>query len=52
MLAWTIAWRVKSNTIVFVKDGATVGVGAGQMSRVDSSLDRRAQGGGPRAAAR
>ena len=36
-LAWTIAWRVKSNTIVLVKDGATVGVGAGQMSRVDSS---------------
>jgi phosphoribosylaminoimidazolecarboxamide formyltransferase/IMP cyclohydrolase len=36
-LAWTIAWRVKSNTIVFVKEGATIGVGAGQMSRVDSS---------------
>jgi phosphoribosylaminoimidazolecarboxamide formyltransferase/IMP cyclohydrolase len=36
-LAWTIAWRVKSNTIVFVKDGATVGIGAGQMSRVDAS---------------
>jgi phosphoribosylaminoimidazolecarboxamide formyltransferase/IMP cyclohydrolase len=36
-LAWTIAWRVKSNTIVFVKDRATVGIGAGQMSRVDSS---------------
>jgi phosphoribosylaminoimidazolecarboxamide formyltransferase/IMP cyclohydrolase len=36
-LAWIIAWRVKSNTIVLVKDGATVGVGAGQMSRVDSS---------------
>jgi phosphoribosylaminoimidazolecarboxamide formyltransferase/IMP cyclohydrolase len=36
-LAWTIAWRVKSNTIVLVKDDATVGVGAGQMSRVDSS---------------
>ena len=36
-IAWTIAWRVKSNTIVFVKDGATVGIGAGQMSRVDSS---------------
>ncbi len=36
-LAWTICWRVKSNTIVFVKDGATVGVGAGQMSRVDAS---------------
>ena len=28
---------MKSNTIVLVKDGATVGVGAGQMSRVDSS---------------
>jgi len=36
-LAWTISWRVKSNTIAFVKDGATVGIGAGQMSRVDSS---------------
>jgi phosphoribosylaminoimidazolecarboxamide formyltransferase/IMP cyclohydrolase len=36
-LAWTIAWRVKSNTIVFVKDRATVGIGAGQMSRLDSS---------------
>ena len=36
-LAWRVAWRVKSNTIVLVKDGATVGVGAGQMSRVDSS---------------
>jgi phosphoribosylaminoimidazolecarboxamide formyltransferase/IMP cyclohydrolase len=40
-LAWTIAWRVKSNTIVLVKEGATVGVGAGQMSRVDSSGSRR-----------
>jgi phosphoribosylaminoimidazolecarboxamide formyltransferase/IMP cyclohydrolase len=37
LLAWTIAWRVKSNTIVLVRDGATVGIGAGQMSRVDSS---------------
>ena len=36
-LAWTIAWRVKSNTIVLVRNGETVGVGAGQMSRVDSS---------------
>jgi phosphoribosylaminoimidazolecarboxamide formyltransferase / IMP cyclohydrolase len=36
-LAWTVAWRVKSNTIVFVRDGATVGVGAGQMSRVDAA---------------
>jgi phosphoribosylaminoimidazolecarboxamide formyltransferase/IMP cyclohydrolase len=36
-LAWTIAWRVKSNAIVLVRDLATVGIGAGQMSRVDSS---------------
>ena len=37
LLAWTIAWRVKSNAIVLVREGATVGIGAGQMSRVDSS---------------
>lgn len=37
MFAWTVAWRVKSNAIVFAKDLATVGVGAGQMSRVDSA---------------
>ena len=42
--AWTIAWRVKSNAIVFAKDGATVGIGAGQMSRVDAAMDRGAQG--------
>ena len=36
-LAFKIAKHVKSNTIVYVKDGATVGVGAGQMSRVDSA---------------
>ena len=35
--AWTVAKHVKSNAIIYVKDGATVGVGAGQMSRVDSS---------------
>jgi phosphoribosylaminoimidazolecarboxamide formyltransferase/IMP cyclohydrolase len=35
--AWTVAWRVKSNAIVFAADGATVGVGAGQMSRVDAA---------------
>lgn len=35
--AWTVAKHVKSNAIVYVKDGATVGIGAGQMSRVDSS---------------
>jgi len=31
-----VAKHVKSNAIVFAKDGATVGIGAGQMSRVDS----------------
>ena len=35
--AFRIAKHVKSNTILYVKDGATVGVGAGQMSRVDSA---------------
>ena len=50
-LAWTVAWRVKSNTIVLVKDGATVGVGAGQMSRVDSSwIAARKAGEGARGA--
>ncbi len=37
MFAWRVAKHVKSNAIVFAKDGATVGVGAGQMSRVDST---------------
>jgi phosphoribosylaminoimidazolecarboxamide formyltransferase/IMP cyclohydrolase len=36
--AWRVARWVKSNAIVFVKDQATVGVGAGQMSRVDSVM--------------
>ncbi|SLN60675.1 Bifunctional purine biosynthesis protein PurH [Roseivivax jejudonensis] len=36
-MAWTVAKHVKSNAIVYVKDGATVGIGAGQMSRVDST---------------
>ncbi len=36
-LAFRVCKHVKSNAIVFVKDGATVGVGAGQMSRVDSA---------------
>jgi phosphoribosylaminoimidazolecarboxamide formyltransferase / IMP cyclohydrolase len=36
--AWRTARHVKSNAIVFVKDQATVGVGAGQMSRVDSVM--------------
>ena len=37
LLAWTIAKFVKSNAIVYVKNGQTVGVGAGQMSRVISA---------------
>jgi len=37
LFAWTVAKHVKSNAIIYVKDGATVGIGAGQMSRVDSS---------------
>jgi phosphoribosylaminoimidazolecarboxamide formyltransferase/IMP cyclohydrolase len=36
-LAMRVAKHVKSNAIVYVKDGATVGIGAGQMSRLDSS---------------
>jgi phosphoribosylaminoimidazolecarboxamide formyltransferase / IMP cyclohydrolase len=35
--AFRVAKHVKSNTIVYVKDAATVGIGAGQMSRVDSA---------------
>ncbi|MFW2588846.1 bifunctional phosphoribosylaminoimidazolecarboxamide formyltransferase/IMP cyclohydrolase [Sagittula sp. SSi028] len=38
LFAWKVAKHVKSNAIVYVKDKATVGVGAGQMSRVDSAL--------------
>jgi phosphoribosylaminoimidazolecarboxamide formyltransferase/IMP cyclohydrolase len=37
VFAFRVAKHVKSNAIVYVKDGATVGIGAGQMSRVDSS---------------
>jgi phosphoribosylaminoimidazolecarboxamide formyltransferase/IMP cyclohydrolase len=50
IFAWRVARVVKSNAIVLAKDGATVGVGAGQMSRVDSSgiavrkAGKRAQG--------
>ena len=35
--AWTVAKHTKSNAIVYAKNGQTVGIGAGQMSRVDSS---------------
>jgi len=36
LFAWRVAKHVKSNAIVYARDGATVGIGAGQMSRVDS----------------
>jgi phosphoribosylaminoimidazolecarboxamide formyltransferase/IMP cyclohydrolase len=36
LFAWQVCMRVRSNAIVIVKDGATIGVGAGQMSRVDA----------------
>jgi phosphoribosylaminoimidazolecarboxamide formyltransferase/IMP cyclohydrolase len=35
--AWRVAKHVKSNAIVYAKDSATIGIGAGQMSRVDSA---------------
>jgi phosphoribosylaminoimidazolecarboxamide formyltransferase/IMP cyclohydrolase len=38
MFAWVICKHVKSNAIVYAKNGTVVGVGAGQMSRVDSSM--------------
>jgi len=38
LFAWKVAKYVKSNAIVYARDGATAGVGAGQMSRVDSAL--------------
>ena len=37
LFAWTVARFVKSNAIVFCADGMTLGVGAGQMSRIDSA---------------
>ncbi len=36
LFAWKVVKYVKSNAVVFVKDGSTVGIGAGQMSRVDA----------------
>ncbi|MFN9634664.1 MAG: bifunctional phosphoribosylaminoimidazolecarboxamide formyltransferase/IMP cyclohydrolase, partial [Erythrobacteraceae bacterium] len=37
LFAWTVARHVKSNDIVYAKDGATAGIGAGQMNRRDSA---------------
>jgi len=48
LFAWHVVRHVKSNAIVFARDGATVGIGAGQMSRLDSariaSIKARAAG--------
>ena len=46
LFAWRIAWFVKSNAIVYARGGATLGIGAGQMSRVHSGAHRAHQGGG------
>ncbi len=45
LFAWTVAKHVKSNAVVFARNGATVGIGAGQMSRIDSTriASRKAQ---------
>jgi len=37
LFAWKICKHVKSNAILYARDGKTVGVGAGQMSRVDAA---------------
>ncbi|SVE39628.1 uncharacterized protein METZ01_LOCUS492482, partial [marine metagenome] len=37
LFAWVVAKHVKSNAIVYARDGESLGIGAGQMSRVDSS---------------
>jgi len=37
MFAWKVCKHVKSNTIVFAKEGRTIGIGAGQMSRIDAT---------------
>ncbi|MCW2389802.1 phosphoribosylaminoimidazolecarboxamide formyltransferase/IMP cyclohydrolase [Sphingobium sp. B11D3B] len=37
LFAWTVAKHVRSNAIVYAKDGVTAGIGAGQMNRRDSS---------------
>jgi len=37
LFAWQVAWFVKSNAIVYAREGQTIGIGAGQMSRVISA---------------
>ena len=52
LFAWRVAKFVKINAIVYCGGGRTLGIGAGQMSRVDSARDRRDQGEERRAVAR
>ena len=54
LFAFRVAKHVKSNAIVYAKDGATVGIGAGQMSRVDSTriAARKAEDAAPKPACR
>jgi phosphoribosylaminoimidazolecarboxamide formyltransferase/IMP cyclohydrolase len=46
MFAWLIVKHVKSNAIVLAKNRTTVGIGAGQMSRVESSIIAARKAGG------
>jgi phosphoribosylaminoimidazolecarboxamide formyltransferase/IMP cyclohydrolase len=48
LFAWRAVASVKSNAIVLARDGATIGIGAGQMSRVDAAFlaAHKAQGAG------
>jgi phosphoribosylaminoimidazolecarboxamide formyltransferase/IMP cyclohydrolase len=53
LFAWRVVRHVRSNAIVLAKEGATVGIGAGQMSRVDSvrlAIDKARQARGDAAA--
>ena len=45
LFAWTVAKHLKSNAIVYARGEATVGIGAGQMSRVDRPASRRGRRG-------
>ena len=45
LFAWRVVKHVKSNAIVYARDGATTGIGAGQMSRVDSARIAAWKGG-------
>jgi phosphoribosylaminoimidazolecarboxamide formyltransferase/IMP cyclohydrolase len=55
IFSWKVCRHVRSNAIVFAKDGATIGIGAGQMSRVDSvriAIDKATDAFGDEAEAR